>query len=147
LVKHASRIEAAHLASAGYRFAELNNVFGTISRALQVDKHDVENQLGRMRGYHGPQHAFKPGVHIGFFGMRPNVQKGFNVVVREDSTHVIPSVQLPIKSVDAAQLAKQEFIMQYMGKGVNTILKELRAPATSIDLDIEPFRYSISWIF
>jgi len=144
LVKHASRTEAAQLSSSGYRFADPSNVVGTVSRAMQVDRADVERHVARMHDYYGPQSAFKPGVHIGFFGMRPNIQRGFNVVVKENQTHEIPSTPLPVKCLDAAQ---DEFVMQYIGKNVDTIIKELRAPEDfSPDFDMQTFRYFLQMV-
>jgi hypothetical protein len=145
LVKHASRSEAEHLQSSGYRFAEQNNVIGTVSRAMQIEPEYAGAQIRRMNDYYGPQYTFAPGVHVGFFGMRPNVQKGFNVVVKENQSYSIPSSQLPFDSLTPAQ---EEFLMQYVGKGVETILKELRAPQpVSPDFDMQRFRYFICMFF
>lgn len=138
LVKHASRAEAAHLTSSGYRFAVLGNVVGTVARAMQIERDEAHHQLERMADYHGPQHYFSPGVHIGFCGMRPILQRGFNIVVREGQTHAIPSLQLPVDSLNAEQVA---FIRNFAGNTVNEILTELRVPQPPrMDYDMQIFR-------
>jgi len=139
LVKHASKSETNHLMSSGYRFTEPANIVGVIARSMQITRNEAEMQLKKMRNYTGPQCGFPPGVHIGFFGMRPNVQKGFNVVVREDESHVIPSLQLPISYLNDEQ---REFVMSFAGKSVAEILMELRgAQPHKLDYDMQAFRY------
>jgi len=141
LVKHASKSEVSHLMSSGYRFTEPNNVVGLIARAMQITRTEADTQLKKMRDYYGPQSAFSSGVHIGFFGMRPNVQKGFNVVVRDDQSHVIPSLQLPITHLTEEQ---KDFMMSFAGKSVEEILNELRVPqAHKLDYDMLAFRYYV----
>jgi hypothetical protein len=139
LVKHASRAEAGHLTSSGFRFAVPTNVVGTVARAMQIDRNEALHLLERMTGYYGPRPTFSPGVHIGFCGMRPIVQRGFNIVVRESQTHAIPSLQLPIGLLNEEQLA---FIVSFAGKNVHEILKELRVPQPPrMDYDMQIFRY------
>jgi hypothetical protein len=142
LVKHASRAESAHLLSSGFRFAEPVHVIGTIARAMQIDRLDAEDHLKKMADYYGPQSPFPSGVHIGFIGMRPELQRGFKIMVREKQFHVIPSIQLPVASLDATQMA---FVMEFAGKTVNNILQELRFPPTPqtirMDYDLQSFRF------
>ena len=140
LVKHVSRTEATHLLSSGFRFAEQGHVIATIARAMKIERTEAEKHLSRMSSYTGAQRVFTPGVHLAFFGMRPNVRKGFNVVVNENASHTIPSTQLLQTELDASQ---HEFIHRYMGKTVDEILRELRAPEneTQLDYEIKSFRY------
>ena len=94
-----------------------------------------------MLEHYGPQSTFRPGVHVGFFGMRPNVQRGFNVVVYEKQTHTIPSTQLPLQSLDDYQKA---FVLSFSGKRVEDILKELRFSHTPrMDYDMQTFKCHI----
>jgi hypothetical protein len=146
LVKHASRAEAAHLLSSGYRFADPVHIVGNVARAMQIDRRDAESQLGKMSNYYGPTGTFEPGVNIAFFGMRPNVvQKGFNVIVRENRSHVIPSMQLGVDVLDDEQ---RLFVMNFVGKTVDQVLQELRVPQTpqvhKLNYDMQTFRYNIS---
>lgn len=141
LVKHASKSETHHLMSSGYRFADPSNVIGLIARAMQITRMEAESQLRNMRYYYGPENSFPSGVHIGFLGMRPNVQKGFNVVVREDRSHVIPSLQLPVRQLSEEH---KEFVISFAGKTVTEILNELRSlPPTKSDYDMQAFRYHV----
>lgn len=142
LVKHASRAETAHFLSSGYRFADPVHIVGNVARAMQIDRTEAERQLGKMRRYNGPSDTFEPGVHLAFFGMRPNVLKGFNVVVPENRPHVIPSMQLPVNVLDDEQ---KPFVMSFGGRTVDQVLQELRLPQTSpahrLNYDMQTFRY------
>lgn len=139
LVKHATKAETLHLTSAGFRFAAPSTAIAPIARAMQIERLEAEQQLGKMVGYRGSQNTFPPGVHIGFFGMRPNVQRGFNVIVNERQTQTIPSLQLPMSSLDEFQKA---YVFSFSGKRVEDILKELRLPHTPrMDYDMKTFRY------
>ena len=142
LVKHASRAETAHFLSSGYRFADPVHIVGNIARAMQIDRTDAESQLGKMGRYTGPSDTFHPGVHLAFFGMRPNVRKGFNVMVSENRSHVIPSMQLPVDVLDDEQ---KPFVMSFVGKTVDQVLQEMRVPQTPqahrLNYDMQTFRY------
>lgn len=140
LVKHVTKAEASHLTSTGFRFAAPSSVIAPVARAMQIERLEVREQLDKMVTYYGPQNTFRPGVHIGFFGMKPNVQRGFNVMVNEKQTHSIPAMQLPLSSLDDYQKA---FILSFSGKRVEDILKELRIPQTPrMDFDMQTFKYS-----
>lgn len=142
LVKHASRAETAHFLSLGYRFADPVHIVGNVARAMQIDRTDAESHLKKMSRYNGPSDTFEPGVHLAFFGMRPNVRKGFNVMVPENRSHVIPSMQLPVDVLDDEQ---KPFVMSFVGKTVDQVLQELRVPQThqvhKLNYDMQTFRY------
>jgi hypothetical protein len=140
LVKHASKAETAHLLSSGYRFAEPSNVVWIVARAMEITGIQAERQIKKMSEYYGPQSTFSPGVHIGFFGMRPNVQKGFNVVVRQGLSHSIPSLQLPVPHLNEMQ---KKFVLSFAGKTVDEILRELRVPPNGLDYEMQSFRYIV----
>jgi len=142
LVKHASRAEAAHLLSSGYRFADPVLIVGNVARAMQIDRTEAESQLAKMNNYYGPADTFEPGVHLAFFGMRPKVvQKGFNVIVPENRSHVIPSIQLGVDVLDDEQ---KPFVMSFVGRTVDQVLQELRAPQThKLNYDMQTFRYNV----
>lgn len=139
LVKHVTKAETSHLTSTGFRFAPPSSVIGPIARAMQIERLEVKEHLDKMVRYYGCQSTFRPGVHIGFFGMRPNVQRGFNVMVNEKQTNSIPALQLPLSSLDDYQKA---FVLSFSGKRVEDILKELRLPHTPrMDYDMQTFKY------
>jgi hypothetical protein len=138
LIKHASRAETAHFLASGYRFGEPHNVIATVARAMQVNRSYIEHELEMMREYCGPQRVFKPGVHIGFCDMRLNVQKGFSIAVRRNQSHAIPSIQLPLLSLNPDQ---ESFLKTFAGKDLNAILKELQASlGTTLDYGMQTFR-------
>jgi hypothetical protein len=139
LVKHASRAEADHLLGSGYRFADPVNIVGTIARAMQINRADGEMQIKKLAAYHGPVDTFAPGTHIAFLGLRPMLQKGFTIMVKEKKLHAIPSIQLfPDKLSDA----RRGFVLGFAGKTMDEILSELRIPQTTgLGLDMQNFRY------
>jgi hypothetical protein len=70
--------------------------------------------------------------------MRLNVRKGFSIAVRKNQSHAIPSIHLPLLSLDHSQ---ESFVKTLAGKDVNAILKELQAPlGTTLDYDMQTFR-------
>ena len=124
LIKHASRAETAHLLASGYRFGEPDNVLATVARAMQVDRNYIEEELGLMREYRGPQPVFKPGVYVGFCDMRPNLARGFNIVVKRGQSHAIPGSPLDLSSLDDEQKAS---VVDFAGQPVSSIITELSA--------------------
>lgn len=139
LVKHASRAEADHLLGSGYRFADPVNVVGTIARAMQINRVDGEMQIKKLAAYHGPVNTFAPGTHIAFLGLRPMLQKGFTIMVKEKKPHEIPTIQL---LADKLSGARNGFILEFAGKTMDEILTELRIPQTTgLGLDMQNFRY------
>ena len=122
LVKHASRAETEHFLASGYRFGEPNFVLASVARAMQVDRNYIEEELGLMRQYRGPQTVFQPGVHVGFCDMRPNLARGFNIVVKKEQSHAIPSSELNLSSLDTEQ---KGCVAEAAGQTVRSIVSEL----------------------
>ena len=59
---------------------------------MQVQERSyIEEEMGMMREYHRPQNVFQPRVHVGLCNMRPNLARGFNIVVRKEQSHAIPT--------------------------------------------------------
>jgi hypothetical protein len=122
LVKHASRAETEHLLASGYRFGEPSNVLGTVARAMQVERSYIEQELSLMGEYHGPQIGFKAGVHVGFCDMRPNLTRGFNIIVRKHQSHAIPANELALTSLDTEQKAH---LLDFAGQTVGSVVTAL----------------------
>lgn len=143
LVKHASRAETEHLLASGYRFGEPSNVLGTVARAMQVERSYIEQELGMMREYQGPRNGFTAGVHVGFCDMRPNMMRGFNIVVRKDQSHAIPSSELNLTSLDADQKAH---VLELAGQTVRSVMTALSKQSDiTYSPDIQTLRYSPSF--
>jgi hypothetical protein len=142
LVKHASRAETEHLLASGYRFGEPINVLATVARTMQVEKTYIEAELGMMREYRGPQTVFQPGVHVAFCDMRPNLARGFNIVVKKEQSHAIPSSELSLWSLDKEQKA---CCVELSGQTVRSIVTELSSQgAKTLNPEVQTFRSSFT---
>jgi hypothetical protein len=61
--------------------------------------------------------------------------------VPENRSHVIPSIQLGVDVLDDEQ---KPFVMSFVGRTVDQVLQELRAPQThKLNYDMQTFRYNV----
>ncbi|RKK99895.1 hypothetical protein BFJ70_g17477 [Fusarium oxysporum] len=63
-----------------------------------------------------------PGVHIGFFAIRASVRSGFDVLVQKDARNVLPSMVLPLKTLDDWHL---QLLKRFENMPVSKILQSL----------------------
>ena len=94
------------LEAAGYRFADPRQVAGIISTSMQIKSRNVVGKLHDMQRYAEQEGlALEPGVHLGLFAVRARVGSfGFDVLVRKVSRNLLPSVKLPMDSLDQSQI-------------------------------------------
>lgn len=93
--------EVEKLSIAGYRFAELEQVSGTIASSMQIKTPGLEQKLQEMAAYADQDIDTSSGVHLGFFGVRARVNgSGFEVLVQRTARHLLPSVALPIEQLE-----------------------------------------------
>ncbi|KAI8402169.1 hypothetical protein FOFC_17474 [Fusarium oxysporum] len=92
--------DAEWLMSAGYRFAELHQVSNIIRPGMQIQSTEFETKLRSTSAYANKHNEAPPGVHIGFFAIRASVRSGFDVLVQKDARNVLPSMALPLKTLD-----------------------------------------------
>jgi hypothetical protein len=93
--------EVEKLSIAGYRFAELEQVSGTIASSMQIQTPGMEQKLQDMVMYADQDIDTSSGVHLGFFGVRARVNgSGFNVLVQRTARHRLPTVPLPIDRLE-----------------------------------------------
>lgn len=98
--------EAERLSIAGYRFADLEQVGGTISSSMQIQTPGIEHRLREMAEYAGPDSDQGSGVSMGIFGVRARVNgSGFEVLVQSRARHLLPSIALPLSTMDAWQIS------------------------------------------
>ncbi|KAF6515767.1 hypothetical protein HZS61_004508 [Fusarium oxysporum f. sp. conglutinans] len=93
-------LDAEWLMSAGYRFAELHQVSNIIRPGMQIQSTEFETKLRSTSAYANKHNEAPPGVHIGFFAIRASVRSGFDVLVQKDARNVLPSMALPLKTLD-----------------------------------------------
>ena len=110
---------------------------------MQVERSYIEEELSMMREYQGPRDGFTAGVHVGFCDMRPNLTRGFNIVVQRDQSHAIPSTELNLTSLDAEQKAH---VLEFVGQTVRSVMTGLSKQSDVIySPEIQTLRFSPSF--
>ncbi|PWW78923.1 hypothetical protein C7212DRAFT_275219 [Tuber magnatum] len=131
LIKKVAKADAANLTSTGYRFTDINNVLDIISRSTQVPKETLTHHLNLMRTYNSSERMLQPGVHVGCFAVRANVNSGFEILVHVDRLDSLPTAQL---SMPALKNRHIKFLKENDGVGVGRLLRNLDAPGGSPSL-------------
>ncbi|PVH70443.1 hypothetical protein DL98DRAFT_661172 [Cadophora sp. DSE1049] len=131
LVRRANRREAEHLAASGYRFAEIQNVAHIIARSMQINCNDFQGRLASMHDYSSETNVQKPGVHLACFASRASVRGGFDVLIRKDARNQLPTMQLPIDSLNSGQVA---YLSQLDRSSVTACLKFLKVKLASSEI-------------
>ncbi|KAF6525834.1 hypothetical protein HZS61_011629 [Fusarium oxysporum f. sp. conglutinans] len=123
LVRHfESDQNAEWLMSAGYRFAELHQVSNIIRPDMQIQSTEFETKLRSMSAYANKHNEAPPGVYIGFFAIRASVRSGFDVLAQKDARNVLPSIALPLKTLDDWHL---QLLKWFENMPVSKILQNL----------------------
>jgi hypothetical protein len=128
LTRHANPREAERLQAAGFRFATIPNIADILARSMQIHCNNLTQRLTTMREYTNEAHILEPGVHMACFVIRASVHSGFDVLVRKDARNQLPTMQLPLKSLDSWQL---NYLSQLDGMSVQTCLNFLRTKAAT----------------
>ena len=125
LIKKVTKAEAAGLTDTGYRFTDTNNVIEIISRSTQVPKETLIPHLNSMKTYNSMERMLQPGVHVGCFAIRANVNGGFEILVRSDHLDSLPTVQLPMSVLEARHI---NFLRENEGVGVGRLIYDMDTP-------------------
>ncbi|RDA93816.1 hypothetical protein CP533_6366 [Ophiocordyceps camponoti-saundersi (nom. inval.)] len=96
LVRHvSSRREVEKLEAAGFRFAELHRVLGSIRTGMQIKTPDFAARLRIMSNFTEQDADLRPGVHVGLFAVRARVDfGGFDVLVQRKAKNLLPAIHL-----------------------------------------------------
>ncbi|KAK6334251.1 hypothetical protein TWF730_003466 [Orbilia blumenaviensis] len=97
--REVTRDEAARLQSHGYRFASVKVATDVVARSLQVPRDVLTEHFKDMRDASQIESILEPGVHIGCFACRANIDGGFDVLVQKLQPNLVPSVQLPVSTL------------------------------------------------
>lgn len=100
VVRKTSKLEAAQLQAAGFRFAALHNVIDILAQSMQVTTQDLLPHLESMRNYQVLPKMLEPGVHLACFALRPVFQRGFDVMVDSGAKNLLPTVPLSMPRLD-----------------------------------------------
>ena len=129
LTRQLDKNEAAKFAAHGYRFAGTSQISDSLSRSFQIPLTHVSSNLNRLKQYVSPERLMMPGVRLACFMVKPNVYKGFDILVPVSHPKQLPSTNLPFTSLNARQ---QELLHRFDGMSVATLLKVLvNEPTTS----------------
>ncbi|KAG7403376.1 Signaling protein YkoW [Fusarium oxysporum f. sp. rapae] len=114
--------DAERFMSAGYRFAELHQVSNIIRSGMQIQSTEFETKLRSMSTYATKHNEAPSGVHIGFFAIRASVRSGFDILVQKDARNLLPSMALPLKTLEDWHL---QFLKRFGNMSVFKILQSL----------------------
>lgn len=131
LVRKANRRQTERLQATGFRFATIQNVADIIAHSLQVSPEDIKKRLGDMREYANETHMLQPGVHMAYFALRATVRGNFEVLVRKDVKCQLPTMQMPVDSLELWQL---EYLSTMDGWSVSRCLKHLSVRAAILSV-------------
>lgn len=95
VVRNVSKQDALKFGAAGYRFAAVGQVVEAQARSMQIQSEMLSNHLSNMQEYSTSEHMMDEGVHLAAFIMRPNVRKGFDVLVTKEKSNQLPLRPLP----------------------------------------------------
>ena len=105
IVREVNKLEANHLLSSGYRFAQVHQVIEPMARSMQITVKELQPRLDRMRVYPMLPRMLEPGVHLGCFALRPLFQRGFEILVPKDAKNLLPTVKLPFRNLEDWQIS------------------------------------------
>lgn len=122
IVREADRQQAQQLLAAGYRFALPANVIPIIASTFQISTQELTRQMDSMHEYAMEDQMLDPGVHLAFFSVKASMGSGFDVLVRRDARNKLPTMQLPLDTLEMWQL---EYLRNMENSSVSSCLKYL----------------------
>ncbi|CEI39835.1 hypothetical protein FVEN_g2115 [Fusarium venenatum] len=134
--------EMQRLVSAGYRFVDPGQVSNNSRFHQQIQSTEFKTKLRDMRIFVDQKIRIKAGVHLGFFAIQDTGVNKPQVLVRKDARHLLPSIPLPMKTIQKSQIGLLERIA---GLPVPEALQRLRTRgATPRSPDEESFAKHLS---
>ncbi|VUC25488.1 unnamed protein product [Clonostachys rosea] len=123
------------LAMAGYRFAEVEHVSGIIAQRMQIKNMGVEAKLRQMAHYSDQGKEKTARLRIGFFAIRARVNtSGFDVFVKRTARNALPSVSLPISTLESWQ---RDILKRFEGLTMLAVAEALEATKMSTGRETE----------
>jgi hypothetical protein len=122
LVRRVESSNVGHLAASGYCFAEPHQVAHIIRSKMQIRSARLEEKLRGMER-HARGTMLAPGVHVGLFAVRTQVQQmGFDVLVRKQARNLLPSMELPLDRLEPAHI---DFLRRLDGMSLGALHRQL----------------------
>ena len=103
ITRPVSKQDAARFAATGYRFAATSQIADVQSRSMQIQSDNLQRRLDSMCAYTTSDHLMEHGVHLAAFVIRPNIRKGFDVLVTKDKSNQLPLRTLPFETLASWQ--------------------------------------------
>ena len=128
LTRQVTRPDMDKFAAHGYRFASIPHITEPLSKSMRVSQAQMLICLKRMEAYCGPEDVMKPGVQVACFMLRPNVRKGFDVLVPTHAQNQLPHVPLPYESLTTWQI---DLLRKLDGLTVATVVRLLLNDAST----------------
>ncbi|KAI0884814.1 FAD dependent oxidoreductase-domain-containing protein [Annulohypoxylon maeteangense] len=125
------RLEHTHdvnrLEAAGFRFAEIHQVCGIIGSRMQIKTRDLKGKLTNMATFSEGSAVMRPGVHLGFFGVKARVGSfGFDIVVKKGTRNLLPTMPIPIERLEAWQMEIIRHLDRMNVRAIFHLLDELK---------------------
>lgn len=119
-----SKKEVPRLEASGFRFAEIHQVVGLIQSSMHIKTPDLESCLRNMSSQKDKTNMLSSGLHVGMFAVRARVDKGgFDVLVQKSARNLLPSVPLPVDTLDASNAS---YLNSLRGLPLSTVLLRLQ---------------------
>ena len=110
VVRKVNKLQSAHLQASGFRFAPIHHIIDLLARSMQITVEELRPRLFKMRDYPVVPLMLAPGVQLALFVLRPLFQRGFDILVRKHEKSLLPTVTLPIPSLEMWQI---DFIRRF----------------------------------
>ena len=131
LTRRLDRREAESFQNAGFRFTGITNVVDILARSMQIKPDDLHTQLANMWDYSRNFNILEPGIHMACFAIRANVRGSFDILVRKVARNQLPTMQMPLLSLDSWQL---DYLSELNGMSVSACLKSFKTKLTLLNL-------------
>ncbi|KAK6524302.1 hypothetical protein TWF694_005955 [Orbilia ellipsospora] len=134
--RQVTKEDVARLQSHGYRFASPKVTIEVVARSLQLNKDELMEHLRSMRESTLAESILEPGIHIGCFAARANIEGGFDVLVQNLQPNLIPCVQLPVRSLNDDTKAVMQSLQ---GLSMTNVLRALEIKLAACSANQRPF--------
>lgn len=141
LVREVNKIDTNRLASAGFRFASINNVKGILARSMQVSVEEIVTVMNGLQRRRQRTSTPRGGTVMACFAIRPAIRNTrdtspkWDVLVQKEAPSELPSVSLsplPLKPWQTGCLLRMNSMsvdqtLQYLVKAIDSADGEERA--------------------
>ncbi|QUC16809.1 uncharacterized protein UV8b_01050 [Ustilaginoidea virens] len=135
-----SKREVEKLEAAGFRFAEIHHVVGSVRSSMHIKSPDLESRLRNMAQQSRKTTMLSPGLHVGIFAVRARLDRcggGFDVLVRKTAKNLLPAVALPNKG--PLSPAESAFVQSLGGRTLDSVIAASEHCASSPTLETREF--------